>query len=72
MVNKMTENELEAPEAAKFLGVRKATLYWYTSKGLLVPDKKIGKSLIFYRSTLARFKRPKIGWPKGKKRGKKN
>lgn len=66
------ENELTSREAAKLLGVKVATLYWYTSRGLLVPDKKIGKSLIFYHSTLVKFSRPKIGWPKGKKRGPRN
>lgn len=66
------ENELTTREAAEMLGIKIATLYWYTSKRLLEPDKKIGKNLIFYRSTLERFSRPKVGWPKGKKRGPRN
>lgn len=66
------ENEFTIPEVAKILGVEIATVYLYTSRRLLVPDKRIGKNLIFYHSTLMKFKRPRIGWPKGKRRGPRN
>lgn len=64
------EKEFAVPEAAEFLGVAKSTLYWYTSKKNLKSDRKIGKNLIFYQSTLEEFDQPIVGWKKGKKRKK--
>lgn len=58
----MTDELLSTNEAAEFLGLSVATVKYhiYTSKQL-VPDAKIGKTLVFRRSTLEAFQKTKRG-----------
>lgn len=56
----MADTFFSTKEAARFLGVKPETVRYhvYVVKDL-VPDRMVGKSLIFYQSTLETFKASK-------------
>ncbi len=56
----MTDTFFSTQEAARFLGVKPETVRYhvYVVKDL-VPDRMVGKSLIFYQSTLEAFRKSK-------------
>ena len=64
----MPDEELyTTQEAAEYCGLTQHNIRFYVRKGTLVPDKGVGRMLIFKKSTLDEFKklpRAPVGRPK--------